>query len=126
MDLERLALHVSAHLLLTAVICLILRLGWPGLFLAFLATTAVDLDHVPFIKRRGIAYWFQTAWCTPIPRKFPLHNFAVWLVCAVGSGLIFHPTLFILGVCFLSAAAHLLWDFLEDVAILKMGTDHWR
>ncbi|MDI6798911.1 MAG: hypothetical protein QMD12_02870 [Candidatus Aenigmarchaeota archaeon] len=117
--------HGSAHLLFIALIYFVFKLSWLGLLLVFFSATIIDADHLPFIKRKGIKNWIRV-WRSHIPKSYPLHNFLTILIFFIASFLIFNKESFILGICSLSAALHLIWDFVEDVFIFKIGIKHWK
>jgi hypothetical protein len=114
------------HLLVPAGLYFVFNLNLLELVLVLIATLIIDLDHMPFVIRRGFGYWFKTSWVRPSSRKYPLHNFLSLAVFFILSLLILEPKFFILGACFLSIALHLLWDFLEDVFIFRLGIEHWK
>jgi len=116
--------HGLVHLLLVALIFFVFRLGLSGLILVFLSSAIIDADHLPFIKKRGVNWWVKD-WGSHAAKSFPLHNFFTMLLFSTTSLLVFIPCLFIIGICSLSITLHLLWDFIEDVFIFKMGDKHW-
>lgn len=117
--------HASIHLFLVGIIFIAFQLSTSQLILVFLASAVVDADHLPFIKKKGIKYYAKV-WGSHIVKAYPLHNFLVLIISFMASLFILDPELFIVGICFLSAALHLLWDLLEDALIFKMGIKHWK
>lgn len=117
--------HGFVHMLLVTLIFFVFELDFLGLIFIFLASALMDADHLPFIRKKGVSNWTK-AWGSHAVKAYPLHNFLTLLFFSVGSLLIFNPSLFIIGVCSLSITLHLLWDFIEDVLIFKMGDKHWR
>lgn len=126
MGFRYLLFHIFIHVFLVASIFFVFQLNLLNLFLILLSSAVIDIDHTPFIAKHGFVHWFKTAWKSDERRKYPLHNFQAIILSLFGSFLIFYPELFGLGICSLSTALHLLWDFLEDIIILKVGTEHWR
>lgn len=117
--------HGLIHLLLVALISFVFRLGLSGLLLVFLSSAFIDADHLPFIKKRGINGWVKS-WGSHVVKPYPLHNFFTLFLFSMASLFVFDSCLFIIGICSLSVTLHLLWDFIEDVFIFKMGDKHWR
>jgi len=118
--------HALVHSIIVIGISLIFNLNWSGFILVLFAQCVIDLDHIPFLKKRGIKYWFKTAWVSQVPRKYPFHNFLSIIISLVCSILILDPRLSFVGLCFLSITLHLLWDLVEDVFIFKLGMSHWK
>jgi hypothetical protein len=85
----------------------------------------IDFDHIPFIKKQGINAWIKV-WSSHSPKSYPLHNFMTISIFVIASLLVLIPELFVLGICFLAMALHLLWDLFEDALIFKIGIDHWK
>ncbi len=117
--------HGLIHLFLIGMISIIFQLNLFQTFLAFLASAAIDADHLPFIKKKGVNYWIKI-WGSHIIKSYPLHNFLVLITFLIASLFVFDPELFIVGICSLSVVLHLLWDLIEDAIILKMGIKHWK
>lgn len=116
--------HGIVHLFFVGLIYFIFQLDWFYLLLIFLSSAAIDADHLPFIKRKGIKYWIKV-WSSYVPKSYPLHNFLTLFIFFLASFLIFVKEFFVLGICSLSIELHLLWDFFEDVFIFRMGIKHW-
>jgi len=125
MEFKYFLFHGAIHLLFVALIFVIFDLNLRGLILVFLSSVLIDADHLPFIKKKGVNYWIKV-WRSHIVKSYPLHNFLTLFIFSIGSLLIFDPEFFIIGVCSLSVTLHLLWDFIEDAFILKMGISHWK
>jgi hypothetical protein len=119
-----LTFHASLHLFFVILIYLLLRLDFVQLLLVLLASAAVDLDHLPFIRKKGVKYWVKV-WGNHIIKSYPLHNFTMIVIFSIGSLFAFDQQLFLIGICSLSAALHLIWDLIEDVLIFRMGFRHW-
>lgn len=117
--------HGIVHLFLVGLLFIIFKLDLFGLLLVFFSSVLIDIDHLPFIKKKGVNYWIKV-WRSHIVKSYPLHNFLTLFIFSIGSLLIFDQDLFIIGVCFLSATLHLLWDFIEDAFMFKMGISHWK
>jgi len=117
--------HGLIHLFFVGLISIIFQLSLFQLILVFLASAAIDADHLPFIKKKGVNYWMKV-WGSHIIKSYPLHNFLVLIIFLIASLFVLDPELFIVGICSLSVALHLLWDLIEDGVIFKMGIKHWK
>lgn len=125
MEFKYFLFHGIIHLFLVGLLFVIFNLDLRGLVLVFLSSTLIDADHLSFIRKKGVDYWIKV-WRSHIVKSFPLHNFLTIFIFSIGSLLIFDPEFFIIGVCSLSVTLHLLWDFIEDAFIFKMGISHWK
>lgn len=117
--------HGLVHLFFVGLISIIFQLSLLQILLVFLASAAIDADHLPFIKKKGVNYWMKV-WGSHIIKVYPLHNFLVLIIFLIASFFILDPELFIVGICSLSVALHLSWDLIEDAVIFKMGIKHWE
>lgn len=126
MGIKYLLFHSLFHLFLIAIIYFVFQLDLLGLVAVFLVSAFIDADHLPFLKRHGLRYWFKISWKTHEPRKYPLHNFLTIVIFSAASFLVLSEKYFFIGILSLSAALHLWFDFLEDVLIFDMGIKHWK
>lgn len=104
----------------------IFRLNFFEFFLVLVAAGIIDIDHLPRIKKIGLIDWAKKSMNFHIPRKYPMHNFLTIFIFLSLSLFIFYPKFFLLGICFLVIALHLLWDFCEDIFIFRMRIKHWK
>jgi hypothetical protein len=116
--------HGSVHLFLILLIYFLFRLDLTQLAVIFIAGAVVDIDHLPFIRQKGVKYWAKV-WGNHIIKSYPLHNFTMIAIFSIGSLFVLDSQLFIVGACSLSAALHLFWDLIEDAVIFRMGIKHW-
>jgi inner membrane protein len=121
-------IHGFIHLSIFLFTCFILRLNILNFFIALLGTAIVDLDHLPLILRTGIKKYFRLRGTVELgkPREYKLHNLPILFSSLVVSLLFYFSDNFISFVFFLSMFLHLLFDFLEDSAIIRMGIKHWK
>jgi len=127
MGLKYAFFHWSVHLLLVILIYLIFNLNWLNFLLVLLVAGLIDSDHIFMIRKSGgIINWAKNSMKFHMPRKYPLHNFLTIIIFLIGSFFVFNQEFFAIGICSLSVALHLLWDFIEDAFILKMGIKHWK
>lgn len=126
MGLKYAIFHWSFHLFFVILISLVFKLDFFNFLLAFLAAGFIDIDHMSKIKKLGLIGWAKKSMEFHIPRKYPLHNFLFLFILFILSFLVLFDQLFSLGIIFLSMFCHLLFDFLEDVLIFRMGTRHWK
>jgi hypothetical protein len=121
-------IHGFIHLSIFLFTCFILRLNILNFFIALLGTAIVDLDHLPLILRTGIKKYFRLRGTVELgkPREYKLHNLPILFSSLVVSLLFYFSDNFISFVFFLSMFLHLLFDFLEDSAIFRMGIKHWK
>lgn len=119
-------LHTLCHLSLALLLSFLLNLSFEGILIALLAQFVIDLDHLVFLKRRNLKESFRRI--VEFSKAFnpPLHNFLSLLLSFVGSFLLLKKKFFLVGLFSLSTFLHFLFDFLEDVLIFKMGTEHWK
>ena len=117
--------HSLIHLLSIGVIFIVFQLNLQQLILIFLASAAIDADHLPFIKKKGVRYWMKVHG-SHIIKSYPLHNFLALIIFFIASLFVLDPELFIIGICSLSVALHLLWDLVEDAFVFGMGIKHWN
>lgn len=123
--------HISVHLALAGLLYFAvqpdLTLDFTKLFLIGLGTVAVDLDHVLLWKERGIKGYLRLRTLVEYgkPRRYKFHNLLFLFSAFGGSLLILVYEYFFIGLFFAAVALHLLWDFLEDMVIFKMGYGHW-
>jgi hypothetical protein len=116
------------HVLLVLAIYFALQLNTLNFFVLLLGTVLIDLDHLPLWFKNGIRGYLYLRNVKEVgkPRKYFLHNLVTlptFLICSV---LVFYQQYFVFGIFSLGAAAHLGWDFFEDVAIFKMDINHWK
>jgi hypothetical protein len=116
--------HISVHVLTAAGISIYFNLNLLYFFLVLVASEIIDLDHLPLLFKRGFGHWYKISWASQKQQSYPLHNILVIFISFLGSFMIYQ-NLF-LGIFFLAIFLHLLWDFFEDVLILKMGLNHWK
>lgn len=123
--------HVAVHLLAAAALYFAVN---PSLTLdagkaaaIALGTAAMDLDHVPLWLNVGIRGYLQLRTVEEYgkPRRYALHNFMVFFAALGGSLAMALSEYFLLGLFFAAVAAHIAWDFIEDVAVFKTGYRHW-
>lgn len=123
--------HISVHLALAGLLYFAvqpdLTLDFTRLFLIGLGTVAVDLDHVLLWKERGIKGYLRLRTLVEYgkPRRYKFHNLLFLFSAFGGSLLMLVYEYFFIGLFFAAVALHLLWDFLEDMVIFKMGYGHW-
>lgn len=125
MRLKYFLFHISIHLFLVALIFFIFKLSSFNFVLVIIASALIDADHIPFISKSGVGSWVKT-WSSHSPKEYPLHNFVTIFIFSVASFLILIPAAFSFGICFLAITTHLLWDLFEDIAIFKIGIEHWN
>ena len=123
--------HISVHLVLAGLLYFAvqpdLTLDFTRLFLIGLGTAVVDLDHVLLWKERGIKGYLRLRTLVEYgkPRRYKFHNLLFLFSAFGGSLLILVYEYFFIGLFFGAVTLHLLWDFLEDMVIFKMGYGHW-
>jgi hypothetical protein len=88
----------------------------------------MDADHYFLVLRHGLRGAFRKVVHQGFgkSRKYPLHNFVVVVLAALGGFLVAQPELFIVGIFSLAVFIHLLWDLLEDAVIFKLKPDNWK
>jgi len=123
--------HIGVHLLIAGLLYFVvqpdLSIDYTKLAIIILGTAAVDLDHVPLWKERGIKGYLELRSIEEYgkPRKYKFHNLMVLFAAFGGSLLILVHDYFLIGMFFSAVLLHLLWDLLEDLIIFKMGYRHW-
>jgi len=120
--------HVAVHMLLVLAVYFAFQLNYFNFFILLLGTAVIDLDHLPLLLKKGIGGYLHLRNVRELgkPRKYFLHNFVVMPTFLISSVLAYYPQYFVFGIFSLGAASHLLWDFFEDVAVFKMGINHWK
>jgi len=90
-------------------------------------TAVLDFDHLPLWMQVGIPGYLKLRSVEEYgkPRKYMLHNLMVLFIALGGSLLIALSEYFLMGLFFVAVVLHITWDFLEDVAVFKMGYRHW-
>jgi len=116
--------HILAHVLIAVGVSVVFNLNLFYFFLVLIISAAIDLDHLPLLIKHGFRYWYKISWVSQKQQSYPLHNFLVIFISFLGSFLIYQNLFW--GIIFLAIFLHLLWDFFEDVFILKMGLNHWK
>jgi hypothetical protein len=108
------------HILFILLPLYILRIDLSIIFVAVVAGVFVDLDHLLIapIKKWRMHLDFD------IPRKVPLHNFAMLLISFLLSFLIIFNE--IIGAVFAGIFLHLLWDLTEDIIVFRFSLQHWK
>lgn len=123
--------HVAVHVALAALLYFAVQ---PSLAFDLgkvaavaIGTAALDLDHVPLWMDVGIRGYLKLRTMEEYgkPRKYQLHNLMVLFVALGGSLLVALDEFFLVGLFFAAVALHIAWDFLEDVAVFRMGYRHW-
>jgi len=121
-------IHGLIHLGIFFFTCSALGLNAFNFLVAFLGTIIIDIDHLSLVLRAGIKKYFRLRGTIELgkPRKYALHNIPI-LFSSIALSLIFlifqSLSLF---AFFLFIFLHLLFDFLEDAVIFRMGIKHWK
>jgi hypothetical protein len=118
MGLKYATFHWFVHFLFASLIIIFLKLDFSCFLVAFFSTIFIDLDHLPFVLKKGLKEVIKFS----EPKKYFLHNFIFLFLFFL---LSFLPINLSFRIIFLSFFIHLLWDLLEDVLIFKMGIKHW-
>lgn len=128
--------HIAVHLLVAGLLYFAVqpdlsldfaKLNFTKLAIIGAGTAVVDLDHLLLWKEKGISgyLYLRTILEFGKPRKYKAHNLMVLFGAFGGSLLILVYDYFLIGLFFVAVMLHLLWDFLEDIVIFKMGYRHW-
>jgi hypothetical protein len=126
MSLAYAAIHWFFHFLPVIFLYSSFKFSSSQLFAMLLSVAIIDIDHLPRIRELGWKKWLKESTNFRAPRKYCLHNLFSLSLFSVLSLLILDKKYFLFGICSLLIALHLLWDFLEDVFIFKMGYKHWK
>jgi hypothetical protein len=92
-----------------------------------LGTAVLDLDHVPLWLKVGVRGYLKLRSVEEFgkPRRYQLHNLMVFFVTLGGSLAVAVSEYFLIGLFFAAVVLHVAWDFIEDVAVFRMGYRHW-
>lgn len=128
MGLKYATVHMLVHLLTPFAITYFFNLNLAGFFVAFVGSFVIDADHYFLVLRHGVKGAFGKVVHQGFgkSRKYPLHNFAVIVLAALGGLLVSQPNFFLVGIISLAVFVHLLWDLLEDVIIFKLEPNNWK
>lgn len=125
------AIHVIVHLVVAFLLYLCvqpdLSLDVMTLIAIAFGTAVVDLDHVFLWKDIGIRDYLKLRSVEEYgkPRRYKFHNFMVMCGLFGGSLLVLVNDYYLIGLVFVAALLHMLWDFIEDIAVFRMGYGHW-
>ncbi len=124
------AVHMMVHLLLAAVLYFAVQgfsIDYVKLAVVAVGTAIVDIDHVILWKEKGIRGYLQLRSVEEYgkPRRYMLHNLISIFALLGGSTLMVVNSYFLVGLFFAAALVHMLWDFLEDILVFRMGYGHW-
>ena len=125
------AIHVFIHLIFAGLLYYAvqpdLATNYVKLALIVIGTAAVDVDHIPLWRDKGLKGYLEMRSIEEFgkPRKYGLHNLTILVISLGGSILIIIGDYFFIGLLSSAVALHLLWDFIEDVLFFKMGYKHW-
>lgn len=128
MGLKYAAIHISVHILTPVAIAYFFNLGLAGFLIAFIGSFIMDSDHFFLVLRHGVRGAFKKVVFQGLgkSRKYPLHNFIVVALAALGGFLVSQPEFFLVGIFSLAIFIHLLWDLLEDVIIFRLKPNNWK
>lgn len=124
------AVHMMVHLLLAAALYFAVQgfsIDYVKLAVVAVGTAIVDIDHVILWKEKGIRGYLQLRSVEEYgkPRRYMLHNLISIFALLGGSTLMVVNSYFLVGLFFAAALVHMLWDFLEDILVFRMGYGHW-
>jgi len=128
MGLKYAAIHVFIHFLTSIALAYVFGLNLIQFLVAFIGAFIIDIDHLFLLKRYGIKGAFSKVILHGFGkiRKYPLHNYLVFILVVALALLVYQAGFFLIGIFSLAVFLHLLWDLLEDAVIFRVKLNHWK